>query len=314
MLPRSEGAFAYPGLVVANFKGLRDRLEQWSPGSIGLLGAVGVLIVAILDLLTGNGLAFSFFYLIPVVTVAWFGSFATAIAVAIAGAIAFPVTEIMNGKTYEGGWVPAWNFLVRAATCATVALFAGKLRLSLEHERTLSRTDTLTGAANFRHFYDFAQLELARAARSGSALTVAYLDVDNFKSINDDYGHAAGDEVLRRVAATLAAVTRETDLAARLGGDEFAVLLPETGADDAPVVLTRVHESLREEIRSLGYSATTSMGAITFNELPRNVDELLWPADQLMYAVKRADKDAFRHRTVGKIVLDPRSQPEDSRR
>lgn len=251
--------------------------------------------------MSGNGLAFSFFYVIPVATVAWFGSLPVAIGIAIAGGVAFPVTESLNGRVYDGVWVPAWNFAVRAATYVAIAVLTSKLRQSLEHERSLSRTDILTGVANSRQFTDLAGLELARATRNASALTIAYLDIDNFKTVNDDYGHAAGDDLLRLVALTLAGATRETDLVGRLGGDEFALLLPETDSENARVVLGRIHGVLRDALLSSRFPATTSMGAITFIKMPESVDELLWPADQLMYAVKRNEKDAFRHQTIGSL-------------
>lgn len=284
---------------------LRRTLERQSRVTISVAGVAGVLVVGGLDFLSGNGLAFSFFYLVPVAAVAWFGSLPVAIGIAVAGGMAFPVTESLNGRVYEGVWVPAWNFAVRAATYVAVAVLAGKLRESLEHERTLSRTDSLTGVANSRHFSDVAGLELARAARHMRPLTIAYLDVDNFKAVNDDYGHTGGDDLLRLVALTLAEATREADTVARLGGDEFVVLLPEADSDTGRTAVARIHRLLRDALASSRYAATTSMGAITFNAVPASVDQLLWPADQLMYAVKRGEKDAFRHRTLAGSGLEP---------
>ncbi len=299
-LKRSEEYFRTLFLVVTGTLGfLRRTLERQSDLTIAVQGVAGLLVVGTVDFLSGNGLAFSFFYVIPVATVAWFGSLPVAIGIAIVGGMAFPVTESLNGRVYEGVWVPAWNFAVRGATYVAVAVLTGKLRESLEHERTLSRTDSLTGVANSRYFTDLAELELARATRNMRPMTIAYLDIDNFKTVNDDYGHAAGDDLLRLVALTLAQATRETDIVGRLGGDEFVVLLPETDFQDAKTVLARIHRLLRDELRSSGHPATTSMGAITFIKAPSSVDELLWPADQLMYAVKRDEKDAFRHRTLG---------------
>ncbi len=284
---------------------LRRRLEAQSPITITTLGMAGVVVVATLDLLTRNGMAFSLFYLVPVAVVAWFGSSSAAMAVAIAGGIASPVTESLSGVAYDAAWIPFWNIVVRTGTYGTVAILATRLRRSLEHERTLSRTDALTGVANSRHFSDSAQSEIGRARRTGRPLSIAYLDIDNFKLVNDDFGHAAGDDLLRRAAMTLVSTTRRTDIVGRLGGDEFAVLLPETGSEEAVVVLNRLHEALGKEIRSRGHPVTTSMGAITFNKAPPSVDDLLWPADQLMYAVKRVGKDGFRHRTLGDHVQGP---------
>lgn len=305
----SAGGTSYPSYSMDRaLRFFRELLDRQSKLAIGILGLIGLVGVAVLDLVTGNELAFSFFYLVPITTVAWFGSPVVAILMGIAGGVAFPVTQAINGEVYEGAWVPGWNFAVRAATYSTVVILASRLRRSLDHERALSRTDSLTGA-NPRHFYEAAQLELVRASRSGRPLTIAYLDVDNFKLVNDDYGHAAGDDLLRFVADTLAAATRPVDLVGRLGGDEFALLLPETGSREAMRVLNRVHHVLGEAVGSSGYSATTSMGAVTFNQTPATVDELLWPADQLLYAVKRDAKNHFRHKTIGGDDLQQIERP-----
>src|SRR6185312_6159583 len=104
----------------------------------------------------------------------------------------------------------------------------------------LARIDALTGVANGRTFYDLARVELCRFQRTGRPFTVAYLDLDNFKQVNDRLGHPAGDDLLRRVAQVLRDNTRVLDVPARLGGDEFALLLPETDAEDALPVLSKL--------------------------------------------------------------------------
>lgn len=283
---------------------MANFLERQSSTAISALGVIGVSCVGILDLVTGNELAFSFFYLIPVATVGWFGSLTMAFVVAVLGGLAFPVTQSINGYIYDSVWVLGWNFAVRSGTYATVAILTATLRRSLDHEKTLARTDSLTGAANPRHFYDFAQIELGRAKRSGRPLTIAYLDVDNLKLINDDYGHAAGDDLLRRVAVSLSRETRPTDLVARLGGDEFALLLPETDPEAALAILNRICDAHRDALRSLDHRTTASIGAVTFTKIPASVDELLWLPDQLMYAAKRGGGDAFTHHVVHDGELD----------
>jgi len=93
--------------------------------------------------------------------------------------------------------------------------------------------DPLTGLANHRAFHDRLRTEVERAQRYGRPLSLACLDVDGFKDVNDQFGHQAGDKVLREVAARLTTVARSADLVARIGGDEFAILLPETTAEAA---------------------------------------------------------------------------------
>lgn len=164
----------------------------------------------------------------------------------------------------------------------------------------LSRSDPLTGVFNRRRFDETleAQLAHARRYRKGGALLI--IDVDHFKQINDEFGHAAGDEALRTVARLLASNLRQTDtlgrdaagLVARLGGDEFGLLLPETGAAGAEVVAGRLVDAIAAEpleIDGKPVQLGISVGAATFGEghFP-TAEELLAAADRAMYVVKAA--------------------------
>jgi diguanylate cyclase (GGDEF)-like protein len=125
------------------------------------------------------------------------------------------------------------------------------------------------------------------------------VDVDNFKRINDRYGHAGGDRLLRAIARAMREGCRRTDIVARLGGDEFALLLPDTGPDAAAVVVEKVRTALLASARGEGWPATFSVGATTFLEPPSSVDELVSRADELMYAAKRAGKNRALFEVVG---------------
>ncbi|HEY8495714.1 MAG TPA: GGDEF domain-containing protein [Limnochordales bacterium] len=142
-------------------------------------------------------------------------------------------------------------------------------------------TDSLTGLYNRRHFENELQREIARARRTGSVFSVLILDVDDFKHINDRFGHKEGDRVLRRVADTLRRACRRTDVVARWGGEEFAVLLPDTAADGAQQAGQRLVEAVLEAT-----GVTMSVGWATSAE--DAATELLDKADQRMYEEKRA--------------------------
>ena len=116
----------------------------------------------------------------------------------------------------------------------------GKLQAALESEKNLSRVDFLTGIPNRRMFHQALTLEGKRSRRYGRPITLIYIDVDNFKHLNDHYGHATGDELLKMIGTTLETTVRSTDMAARLGGDEFAVLLPETDEPSAGVIVAKL--------------------------------------------------------------------------
>jgi diguanylate cyclase (GGDEF)-like protein len=144
-------------------------------------------------------------------------------------------------------------------------------------------TDGLTGIPNRRAFVHRAEAQLARMRRTGTPLTVVYLDVDRFKQINDQHGHAAGDRVLRCVARTLATTLRGCDLYARLGGDEFVVLLD--GGRPHPLI-GRLHQNLRRATAARGLDVGFSLGAVTFTTPPASVDVMLKRGDSAMYEAK----------------------------
>jgi diguanylate cyclase (GGDEF)-like protein len=131
---------------------------------------------------------------------------------------------------------------------------------------------------------------MARSRRFRRPVTVAYIDVDDFKSVNDRFGHREGDELLRALAATMLQAVRETDLVARMGGDEFVILLPETDTASARRVMQRLTGLVHTRLEHSRWPVSISVGVVTFRECPGSVAELLnWP-DRLMYAAKRQGK------------------------
>jgi diguanylate cyclase (GGDEF)-like protein len=174
---------------------------------------------------------------------------------------------------------------------ALVQVTVAQLRL-VSH---LSCTDELTGLPNRRAFVQRAELELARMRRTGTITTVAYLDVDGFKAVNDGHGHEHGDEVLRRIGEVLAQRLRATDLAARLGGDEFALLLPDTDAAQATPLLRTLRTAIATETVARGFPVTVSVGATTYGRAPATVRALLRQPDELLYEAKRDGGHAVRH-------------------
>ena len=155
--------------------------------------------------------------------------------------------------------------------------------------------DSLTGLANKALFQDRLQHATARMERAGGHLAVLFLDLDNFKTINDSLGHAAGDEMLTRVAEVLAGCLRKVDTAARLGGDDFAVLVEDiTDHDDALRLAERILTVIRRPVTvgSKEVSTTASIG-ITFDVPGITSDQLLRNADLAMYTAKERGKNRF---------------------
>jgi diguanylate cyclase (GGDEF)-like protein len=169
------------------------------------------------------------------------------------------------------------------AAHAAVALENARLHRIVEHQ---ARVDGLTGLPNRRQCEDVLAAELARAERFGGSLAVVIADLDDFKALNDRYGHAAGDAALCEFAAVLRDSVRDVDLACRWGGEEFVLVLPGTDGAGAASVAERVRENLRE--RSLDF--TSSFGVASFAETSSGA-ELVRRADAALYRAKRAGKD-----------------------
>lgn len=180
----------------------------------------------------------------------------------------------------------------------------GKLQAALESEKNLSRVDFLTGIPNRRMFHQALTLEGKRSRRYGRPLTLIYIDVDNFKHLNDHYGHATGDDLLKMIGVTLERSVRSTDMAARLGGDEFAVLLPETDEANAGVIVAKLRQNLNTAIAPRGWPVTFSFGVVTFPIALDSMEEMLKRADEFMYEAKRGGKSAVVSRVVETVAKE----------
>jgi diguanylate cyclase (GGDEF)-like protein len=254
-------------------------------------------VVAVVEYLTGPELSCSLFYLIPISLVAWWGGFAHGILLALSSTLAWHALDLYDAPGIHPA-IRLWNAILRFGFFAFTTGLLARLRTALLQEQALARTDALTGVANGRTFYETARLEIQRFCRTARPFTAAYLDLDDFKAVNDQRGHAAGDELLRQVATTLRKHTRAFDTVARLGGDEFALLLPETDPAEAARTLEKLRGMLRQELDREGWSITFSVGAATFLQAPRDVDDMLQRVDTLMYQVKRTGKDQVLHETL----------------
>ena len=258
--------------------------------AIAVAGLVTAL-VGYADYATGVELRIFPLYFIPIAIVSWTSS-------RIAGGFsALLCGTVWVGSNVEAGMadlssvITVANFFVMLLAFLIVAGLISSNKESLRRERLLSRHDMLTGLLNSRGFLDRAATEVSRARRSRGFLTVALLDLDRFKEVNDTFGHASGDALLSEVADICRRRLRSTDIAARLGSDEFAILMPDTDPDGARVVLEIIRRFVANTAAARGLLVTVTAGAYAIKDVPADVDALLRKADETMYKAKRAGRN-----------------------
>lgn len=258
--------------------------------------AVGILsILGIIDYLTGFELSFSFFYLIPVAMTAWALGRNTGLVFSVLSATVWFTSNLLSGQNLPSPFIGVWNTIIRFGFYAVVTTLLAELRHALEEERILASIDPLTGALNRRSFSTIAEKKMILAEVNRRPYTLVYIDLDNFKSINDSLGHAAGDMVLKTVVDAIQAQIRSSDLVTRLGGDEFAILLTDIDREHAEIIVQRLQSTLLEKMAVNKWEITFSIGALTVLSMPESVDKLVSFTDSLMYDVKNSGKNAVKY-------------------
>jgi len=270
-------------------------LEKRSKLFWGAVGFILVVFLGIVDYQTGVEISITLFYLIPIFLLAWFADENLGLVISAASAITWFLADYANGLIYSNIMIYVWNTLIRLGFFIVSSWLLSELRRALKANQESARVDYVTGAASVRYFYELAQIEINRYQRYKHPLTLVYIDLDNFKAINDSQGHITGDKVLRAVTESIQRQIRPVDILARLGGDEFALLLPETGEEEVKPAIDRILSSLVNEMLRNGWAVTFSIGVVTYNQIPKSVDEMVKLADGVMYSVKTGDKNGVRY-------------------
>jgi len=272
----------------------------------GLLFLVCLALIAAIafaDYLTGDEILLFVLHLVPVAILAWGAGIHAGLAgsVVATGAMLVGYVAMSDGRFRT---LHVWQALVSLTSNATVAWAVAALKGSRERvlsllatERRLAREDAVTGLASVRAYHERLALEVDRMRRHARPLSLMYLDLDDFKRVNDERGHRAGDELLVRVGRVLLANVRKVDLCGRLGGDEFGILMPETGAEEALHVAERVREGLLKSFREGGAGVGISAGLATFHHPPVDDQVPVSQVDALMYEAKRAGKNRIASKT-----------------
>ena len=248
------------------------------------------LVVYWTNAFTPSTARFGILYTIPVLLVTWteglvwgivFAAATTVFREAIAW-VQMPVDAPLQWRILNG--------LAYLAVLGVAMAGLQSLRRSQAQLARLVTQDSLTNVLNARAFAERLGQELDRNRRYPRPLALMYMDLDNFKIINDTHGHQTGDAVLRLVADAMRSSVRQSDVVGRLGGDEFAVLMPETDASLADAAAKRLIASLRNVFKGTP-NVTASIGVVSCTATEASTDDLLRRADQAMYDAKKAGKD-----------------------
>lgn len=254
-----------------------------------------VLLIAFIDIITGIELSLSIFYLVPILFATWVLGRSVGFIVALISALAWFTTELTARQFNISLFVLIWNTVVRLGYFMIALFLLARLKKDLFLEKNLSRIDYLTGLANSKSFYEKSAIEKSRCRRNKTPLTIAYLDCDYFKVVNDVFGHNKGDTVLKLIASSIKGNIRLTDLVARIAGDEFMILLSETGKETAQKVIHRTQQQLLEIMKQNNWPVTFSIGVATFINPLDSIDEMVARADNLMYSAKEGGRNLIRY-------------------
>jgi len=299
---RNEIIRQLPFVLIANEIGgdVADFFRKRSRRALLALGFLAMALIGLGDYFaTTQLLEFSVFFLLPVAFFTWFMSRRAGLLGSLGCGAIIAGVNVSSSTYLLHGQIAYWNAVVWTAFFVLITFVIADMKALHVRERELARVDSLTRAATRAAFFEFADDEINRARRLSQPMTLAYLDLDCFKAINDRNGHAAGDSVLVAVARGIQNHIRRTDMVARLGGDEFALFLPNTCRDAATKLLSKVLEALMNTMRHQGWPITFSVGAVTFLSPPESVQAMVQRTDELMYSVKRTGKNRMCLEEIG---------------
>lgn len=263
---------------------------ELSPRLVLIASILSMATIAFFNLLTPPEIRLPILYLFPLAAIALHCERLGTTLVSLALSVAFQLWNYSHLSSLYSTPVPDGMLITGAASMLTVAL-ARATRANFLATMSLAATDCLTGLYNRRSFEVAADNEILRQRRYGGVFSIAVIDLDGFKKLNDSKGHHSGDLALKLVADVLREQTRVTDLVARLGGDEFAVLMPNTPSPACVSLSQKLAVIIASRMAFAGFCVTASIGCTSFEEAPESTLIALQRADRAMYAAKVGGKD-----------------------
>ncbi len=263
------------------------------------LGTLALLAVAAFDYFSHFKLHLALLYALPILMLTWAAGRLFGALLSLIVCTMWAVIDVTAGRYLENPKLLYWEWGASLIGFLLLVLCLSTLRRMLEEAHFQSRKDTLTSLVNKGGFYQIVSAEMEVCRRYKRTLSIAYIDCDNFKMVNDKYGHHVGDDLLRVISKTMQRKLRSSDLPGRLGGDEFAIMLPETSAEACRMVVEMLQQRLLQEMTEHKWPVTFSVGIATFTRMPSSIEDMIRQADKLMYAVKNTSKGAIKQEVFG---------------
>ena len=259
------------------------------PPQAALIASIlAMLVVLAFDLSFPADIRLHVLYIFPLAVMALHCERMSVVLGGLALSVAFQLTNFFFHGIPDGPF--ATDAVIAFASSVLTIVLARALRENYLATANLATYDSLTGLRNRRSLESIADMEIARQKRYGGVFSLAILDLDNFKNVNDSGGHHVGDKALRLLADVLREHTRKSDAIARLGGDEFAILMPNTREGDCKSLCEQLSTNIAKSMADAGFSITASIGSTTFERAPESTSDALQMADKAMYAAKADSK------------------------
>lgn len=255
-----------------------------------MICALLIMLVTTLDYITGFEVSFFIFYSVPIILASWYLGRKYGIITAFTCIVGWAVADYLAGHTYSHPFIPYWNGTSRLVFFIFMAVSVREMKEKYEMEIRNSTIDSMTNILNSRGFYLHVRSLFNLLKRDKHCFTLAYIDVDNFKHVNDTMGHAEGDAVLIDIASTMKKTIRSSDIACRMGGDEFVIFLPKTNKEQAAIALNNLKTALDDMASERAWPIGFSVGAGVYDSTDIDLDAALNQSDNLMYTVKKSGK------------------------
>jgi diguanylate cyclase (GGDEF)-like protein len=273
----------------------RAWLESQS-APIVVLGILAIGAIFLLDLADGREIWLHILYIFPIGALAFSCAGITPVVIGVLLSLVFHVLTLSSYGLPTAAMTA--NILIALAANALIAGLARLVRSGSIAMETLATTDALTGLHNRRGFETVAEREIARNKRYGSTFSLALLDLNQFKLLNDSKGHDVGDQALRLFADVLRTSIRRVDFAARIGGDEFVIMMPRTEGKDCAALCEKLSSIIVGRMKDAGFDLTASVGYVCSDEAPdSSLTALIQKADEAMYAAKGESRGTSQTRT-----------------